>query len=730
DKRRTAFNIGGQFIDLQGFQLQEGAPLAQGLAAIAANPQAVLQAVLYWTGGQPFLTQWVCHLLQEARSHIESDREAEQVAQMVQSRIIANWEVQDSLSHLKTIRDRLLSNQQRTGRILSLYQRILEEGAIAADGSPEQIELRLSGLVTNRQGQLQVYNPIYQAVFNPDWLTDQLAQLPPYGAAIAAWLASDRQDESRLLRGQALQDAQTWAADKSVGDADRLFLQASQTADQRDVELRLVAEQAAKQTLQAANRKARQRLWISSSVAAATLILASVAGGWANSARQDAVRAEARATDAATRTTDALAQEEAAIAATAAAEQNAAAANQAAQVATQAAQAANQERAQVSAELDDTLAVLADTQAAVDAATAQVTATEARASAAEMRAVRANQDAAMAQANLTQAQTELATTEQQLGLSREVGQLERLARSALRLFEAGIQEERQAGLLAALEVALDLDSLHKGTPSQSGDYPTIAPVFALQTALNNTLLSRVLEGHSDEVWSAQFHPTGTQVVTAAVDGTARVWNLNTGAVTVLEGHSDAVWDAQFDPTGTQVVTASSDETVRVWDLNMGEVRILQGHTDAVLRAQFDGAGMQVVTASLDGTARVWDLSTGEAIALQGHQASVVKAQFNAAGTQVVTASRDGTARVWDLSTGEAIALQGHTDSVEDAQFNPAGTQVVTASRDGTARIWDIETGESVVLEGHTLDVRAAEFNAEGTQVVTASEDGTARIWDI
>jgi hypothetical protein len=81
----------------------------------------------------------------------------------------------------------------------------------------------MTGLVVQRQGQLRVYNPIYAAVFDAEWLAAALGELRPYGGAIAAWLTSNHQDESRLLRGQALQDARAWAEGKSLGDDDRRF---------------------------------------------------------------------------------------------------------------------------------------------------------------------------------------------------------------------------------------------------------------------------------------------------------------------------------------------------------------------------------------------------------------------------------------------------------------------------------------------------------------------------
>ncbi|MBD2774389.1 AAA-like domain-containing protein [Iningainema tapete] len=62
DKEHTPFNIESQAIELTGFQLEEATPLSSGLVGITSNPDAVLASILGWTGGQPFLTQWVCSL--------------------------------------------------------------------------------------------------------------------------------------------------------------------------------------------------------------------------------------------------------------------------------------------------------------------------------------------------------------------------------------------------------------------------------------------------------------------------------------------------------------------------------------------------------------------------------------------------------------------------------------------------------------------------------------------
>ncbi|HEY9729820.1 MAG TPA: AAA-like domain-containing protein [Chroococcales cyanobacterium] len=191
DRRRTPFNI-GRAIELTGFRLNEAAPLAKGLMTKTKNPQTVLQAILEWTGGQPFLTQKVCQLILDHPSPIPETQEVEWVKQLVKTRVIENWESQDEPEHLRTIRNRIFRSEQNASSVLQLYQNILEQNQIPADNSPAQAELRLSGLVVKQHNMLEVYNPIYRTVFNQQWVEDAIAKLQPQDEAIAERLSAIR----------------------------------------------------------------------------------------------------------------------------------------------------------------------------------------------------------------------------------------------------------------------------------------------------------------------------------------------------------------------------------------------------------------------------------------------------------------------------------------------------------------------------------------------------------
>jgi hypothetical protein len=233
DTKRTPFNI-GKGIDLSGFTLAEAQPLAAGLAEKSENPHAVLEAILYWTGGQPFLSQRLCQLVADSSIRLVAGHEDSMIEELVRSRLIENWESQDQQSHLKTIRDRVIKNEQKAGYLLELYRQTRQAGSLPVQNRPEEQELQLSGLVVKREGNLQVYNPIYGEVFNELWIDGELAKLRPYSDSFRAWVISGKTDKSRLLRGDALEEAEQWAKEKNPSAEDQDFLSASRIQEREE----------------------------------------------------------------------------------------------------------------------------------------------------------------------------------------------------------------------------------------------------------------------------------------------------------------------------------------------------------------------------------------------------------------------------------------------------------------------------------------------------------------
>jgi WD40 repeat protein len=201
-----------------------------------------------------------------------------------------------------------------------------------------------------------------------------------------------------------------------------------------------------------------------------------------------------------------------------------------------------------------------------------------------------------------------------------------------------------------------------------------------------------------------------------LDCTLAVWMARsaiTARMTKLVGqplrHGGHVVRVSFDPGGRRLLTASSDGTARVWDVHTGApLTPPLVHEGPLAGAWFSPCGRRVLTAGGDDMARVWDAGTGKPLTSPlRHGAPVTCAAFSPDGRLAVTASRDGAVRLWDLATpahGEP-ALWHHAffrwrlsgGSLTTTWDNPGGPVPYTQTyRGGVAVIGALPAGDRLV----------------------------------
>jgi hypothetical protein len=190
DPRTTAFNI-GQRIDLFDFTPQEAAPLARGLGRDDGLAAQLMERILYWTGGQPYLTQNLC----QAVAADPTVRGPAGVDRVCERRFLAR-DVRDHEANLKEVERQMLHRGGDVAGVLSLYRRIRRlqtvrtpadpaAGAAGRRGvlgrlasvrvphdakSPVADVLRISGITRVIEGYLWVRNRVYYRVFDNHWV--------------------------------------------------------------------------------------------------------------------------------------------------------------------------------------------------------------------------------------------------------------------------------------------------------------------------------------------------------------------------------------------------------------------------------------------------------------------------------------------------------------------------------------------------------------------------------
>jgi WD40 repeat protein len=241
-----------------------------------------------------------------------------------------------------------------------------------------------------------------------------------------------------------------------------------------------------------------------------------------------------------------------------------------------------------------------------------------------------------------------------------------------------------------------------------------------------------------DLTSAAMNNSGTQLVTTSDDGIARIVNLQTGNVTArLQQSGLALSSAAFSPNGRLVITTSSHGTARIWNARTGRPvgpLLVSGSTSTLVDAAFSPDSRRVVTAGLSGDAQIWNTETGQRLRVLHTSAWLTSARFSPNGRLVVTTNGTGTTSIWNAATGTKIGrpIPGGPQMLFGAAFSPDGRYLVTVGGGGYGRIWNAASHKLVrVLKVPRNDsLETAAFSPDGKSVVTAGADGLVRIWDV
>lgn len=258
-------------------------------------------------------------------------------------------------------------------------------------------------------------------------------------------------------------------------------------------------------------------------------------------------------------------------------------------------------------------------------------------------------------------------------------------------------------------------------------------------------LVTILHGHTANVRSVAFNPTGNILASGSKDQTIVLWDMarREPLGPPLAGHTDRVSRVAFSPDGKILASASRDKTIRLWEVEsrqpLGEA--LTGHSDWVNSVAFSRDGRILASGSSDQTIILWDVASRRPLGapLTGHSAAVNILAFSPDGKILASGGDDKQILLWDLGAMQAPGnrqplgppLTGHTGWINDLAFSPDGQTLASGSSDRAIRLWDMGSGEmrGVPFTGHPTAVTAIAFSPDGQVLASGSEDDTVILWE-
>jgi WD40 repeat protein len=231
--------------------------------------------------------------------------------------------------------------------------------------------------------------------------------------------------------------------------------------------------------------------------------------------------------------------------------------------------------------------------------------------------------------------------------------------------------------------------------------------------------------HGDRVTSIALDPLGDLVLVGSADGSARLWNGWNGAAGAQLKHQSRVLSVAWSADGARVATGSADFSARVWS-RQGQELMRLSHSADVPAVAF-GPGGRIATGSADHSIEVW--RPAPAARPPEHEQRVAAVAFSPAGMRAASAGFDGSVYVWDVATGKRRPPFRHSGRVYAVTLNADGRLALTGSSDKTARLWDVDSNREILILPHSGTVSAVDLSDDARWIATGSQDNVVRVWD-
>lgn len=238
-----------------------------------------------------------------------------------------------------------------------------------------------------------------------------------------------------------------------------------------------------------------------------------------------------------------------------------------------------------------------------------------------------------------------------------------------------------------------------------------------------------LLGHSKQVTCVRLHPTKPMALSCSQDTTVRCWSTTTGEQThVLGSHTSEVTACSLHATGDYGVTASLDKSWVLFDLERGKsiLRVADGAAGYTC-AGFHPDGLILGTGT-NSEVHIWDVKTQKDLAcFEGHSDKVSCLAFSENGYYLATGAADKTVKLWDLRKLQNFHTISTPATVGALHFDYSGQYLSVGSSD--ISVYESKTWSNVKTFSEQLSsVTGVCFGRAAATLAGSTADGMLKLY--
>jgi WD40 repeat protein len=226
-------------------------------------------------------------------------------------------------------------------------------------------------------------------------------------------------------------------------------------------------------------------------------------------------------------------------------------------------------------------------------------------------------------------------------------------------------------------------------------------------------------------------PDGKQLATGGIDGTVRVWDVETGKLArALIGHQYYVYGLSWSPDGHTLASAGSyDATIRLWDTRSGHpLRVIKGLPSYVVQVAWSPDGKSLLAAGGEsGIVTRWDAATSKEQGKVELGRPVLSLSWHPDGRSAAIVAQTLAVQILDIDANKLVRSVGDIKTgFLSCAWSPDGKMLAAGAPTSTV-LFD---AEGLLLRTLNIQGAAVAWSPDGKHIATASPAGARNtVWE-
>lgn len=237
-------------------------------------------------------------------------------------------------------------------------------------------------------------------------------------------------------------------------------------------------------------------------------------------------------------------------------------------------------------------------------------------------------------------------------------------------------------------------------------------------------------------YSAAFSPDGNYLLTGAIEGFGRVWDVDNNKVMFSVQHEKSdeggIIAAAFSADDKYLVTAEQQSIAR-WRVSDGKLLGFWQWPD-IRALAISANGRYALIGMKQNEAIYFDMREGKMVYVFAHHEKINSVSLSRDGRFALTGSDDWHASLWDLETGKFIWAKNMKYKISRVELSDDGKLAFANAYVGQSKIFRTDSKGTLVSElpvkSRGMTIVSSDFSDDGKIIATGRASKGIDIWDV